>query len=31
VNGDWELNGQNTLARRPWRRDAETPVRDVEK
>src|SRR5712672_1166961 len=31
VNGDWELNGQNTLARRRAGVTPETPVRDVEK
>jgi 4-hydroxy-3-polyprenylbenzoate decarboxylase len=31
VQGDWELNGQNTLARRRGGVTPETPVRDVEK
>jgi 4-hydroxy-3-polyprenylbenzoate decarboxylase len=31
VNGDWELNGVNTLARQRSGLDAETPVRSVEK
>ena len=30
VKGDWEVNGQNTLARRRGGVTPETPVRDVE-